>query len=282
MKSKTYLCGFASNDLFLSKFRYLKQASKLDYYKKIFFYGPNDLSRETQIKINKYLKIGDRRIYGYGVWKPEIIYKSLLAIPDGSILQYSDVGCHFNLDGYNKLKLYESYCNEYEMVTFQYREPINKKNNLKYLIYHEYEYTKSDLINYFNLKVDSQIVRTPQIWSGTFFIKKTINTIKFIKKWQDTFSDMKLIDLSPSAIAECKGFIQNRYDQSTFSILCKLQNFFSLSVYDNCEWALNENGRDWSHLTDCPILAKRDLKYISFTKFIKNLKKIYNRKFFKN
>ena len=81
MMSKTYLCGFASNDLFLSKFRYLKQARKLDYYKKIFFYGPNDLSRETQIKINNYLKIGDRKIYGHGVWKPEIIYKSLFIYP---------------------------------------------------------------------------------------------------------------------------------------------------------------------------------------------------------
>jgi len=281
MKSKTFLCGFASDDLFLSKFRYLKQAKKLNFYNKIFFYGFNDLSSESQIKINNYLKKGDRKIYGHGVWKPEIVYKSLLAIPDGSILQYSDVGCHFNPNGYNKLKLYENYCDKYEMLTFQYREPPNKKINLKYLIYNEYEYTKSDLIDYFNLKFDSQIVKSPQIWSGTFFIKKTMNTIKFIKKWQNTFNNMSLIDNSPSARGECNGFIQNRDDQSTFSILCKLQNSFSLSVYDNCEWALNENSRVWSHLNDCPILAKRDLKYISLTKFIINLKKIYNKKFSK-
>ena len=34
MKSKNYLCGFASNDLFLSKFRYLKEARKRCNYAK--------------------------------------------------------------------------------------------------------------------------------------------------------------------------------------------------------------------------------------------------------
>lgn len=281
MMSKTYLCGFASNDLFLSKFRYLKQARKLDYYKKIFFYGPNDLSRETQIKINNYLKIGDRKIYGHGIWKPEIVYRSLLAIPDGCILQYSDVGFHFNSDGIKKLNYYQDCCDKHEMLIFQYRDPLNKQLNLKYPIYLEHEYTKSDLINYFNLKFDSPIINSPQISSGTFFLKKSIRTIKFIKDWSDTFSDMKLVDNSASVLPERDTFIQNRDDQSTFSILCKLNNIFSLSVYDHYEWALNKNGRDWSNLKDCPMHAKRDLKFISIRAFINNLKKIIKRKFLK-
>jgi hypothetical protein len=281
MNSKTYLCGFASSDLFLSKLRYLKQAKNLNFYKKIFFYGPKDLSADVKKKINKYLLIGDRKIYGHGIWKPEVVYRSLLAIPDNSILQYSDVGCHFNPGGIKKLNYYQECCDKHEMLVFQYRDPLNKQLNLKYLTYLEYEYTKSDLINYFNLKFNSEIINSPQIWSGTFFIKKTIRMIKFIKDWSDTFNDMKLVDNSSSVLPERDTFIQNRDDQSTFSVLCKLNNIFSLSVYDHCEWALNKNGRDWSNLKDSPIYAKRDLKYISIRAFSNNLKKIIKRKFLK-
>lgn len=279
MVSKTYLCGFASSDLFLSKLRYLKQAKNLNFYKKIFFYTPEDLSTDTKKKINKYILSGDRKIYGHGIWKPEIIYRSLLVIPDGSILQYSDVGCHFNPQGLKKLNFYQDCCDKNEMLVFQYREPLNKQFNHKYLTYLEYQYTKSDLINYFNLKFDSPIINSPQIWSGTFFLKKSVRTVKFIKDWSNTFSDMKLVDNSPSVLPEFKGFIENRDDQSTFSILCKLNNIFSLSVYDHCEWALNKNGRDWSNLKDSPIHARRDLKYISFRAFFNNLKKKIKIKF---
>ena len=50
MNSKTYLCGFASSDLFLSKLRYLKQAKNLNFYRKIFFYQPKDLSVDVKKK----------------------------------------------------------------------------------------------------------------------------------------------------------------------------------------------------------------------------------------
>jgi hypothetical protein len=279
MSSKTFLCGFASPDLFLSKYRYLQQASSLNFYKKIFFYGPRDLSLAIQEKIKTCLLSGDRKIYGFGIWKPQIIYKSLLLIPEGSILQYSDVGCHFNANGLDKLKFYQDFCDKKDILVFQYKKPSNNQKKLKYLEYLEYEYSKSDLLDYFNLSIDDPIVTSPQIWSGTFFIKKNKRTIQFINKWAATFDDMRLVDNSPSFLPEHKDFVSNRWDQSTFSILCKLENIFSLSVYDHCEWALDNNGRNWSHLKDTPIHAKRDLKYISIRAFFKNINKKIKRKF---
>ena len=83
--------------------------------------------------------------------KPEIIYKTLLLIPEGSILQYSDVGCHFNINGLNKLKFYQDCCDENDFLVFQYRDPINNQKKLKYLKYFEYQYSKSDLLNHFNI-----------------------------------------------------------------------------------------------------------------------------------
>ena len=277
MPSNIFLCSFASPDLFISKRRFLNQAKSMNFYKSIKVYGFNNLLKETKIKINKYLLLNERRGYGFWIWKPEIILNALMSIPDDSILQYSDLGCHINSAGLERLKEYQSICSKKNMITFQYFEPENKKSNLIYADYLEYKYTKSDLMNFFNLNYESIHMNSPQIISGTFFIKKNKENIELIKCWLKIFNNMSLIDNSISVTKNHKEFIEHRHDQSALSLLCKLNNIFSLSAYDHCEWALDENGRNWSHLTAAPVQARRNLKYISFYALKKNMKKIYKR-----
>ena len=59
------------------------------------------------------------------------------------------------------------------------------------------------------------------------------------------------------------GFIENRHDQSIFSILCKKKGIKSLSAYE-CEWGEKNGARTWEHNQDNPILAKRDNRYNFF------------------
>ena len=86
---------------------------------------------------------------------------------------------------------------------------------------------------------------------------------------------MSLIDDSISISKNHKNFIEHRHDQSAFSLLCKLNNIFSLSVYENFEWSLDNKGRNWDHLFESPIQARRDLKYLSFYAFKKKIKKFF-------
>ena len=44
-------------------------------------------------------------------------------------------------------------------------------NDLKYQIYYEYENTKSDLFNHFNLDLKSEVSKSEQFWSGSVFFK---------------------------------------------------------------------------------------------------------------
>jgi hypothetical protein len=163
------------------------------------------------------------------------------------------------------------------MITFQYVKPENKKKNLIYPDNLEYKYTKADLMNFFNLNYQSVYMNSPQIISGIFFIKKNKENIQFIKRWLEIFDNMSLIDNSFSVKANHKEFIEHRHDQSALSLLCKLNNIFSLSAYDHCEWALDEKGRNWSHINDSPVQAKRDLQYISLYSLKKNINKIFKR-----
>lgn len=275
--SNIFLCSFASPDLFISKRRFLKQAKSMNFYKSIKVYSFDDLLENTKKKINEYLLLKERRGYGFWIWKPEIILDALINIPDGSILQYSDLGCHINAAGLQRLKEYQNICTQKNMITFQYYEPKNKKKDLIYPDYLEYKYTKSDLMNFFNLNDKSIHMNSPQIISGSLFIKKNKENIEFIKNWLKIFDNMSLIDNSSSVMKNHVEFIEHRHDQSALSLLCKLNNIFSLSAYDHCEWALDKKGRNWIHLTDSPVQARRDLKYISFYALKKNMNKIFNR-----
>ena len=273
MKSKIFLCAFASPDLFLSKRRFYNQAKFLNFYQGIKIYTKHELSIKTLKIIESYLSKNNRRGYGYWIWKPEIILNSLRQIPENSILQYSDIGCHFNKMGISKLFYYQDMCDENNILSFQYFDPLIKKLNFNYPNYLEHQYTKADLMKYFNLDFNHTHMNTAQLWSGTFFIKKNLKNIEFLKQWLKAFKDMSLIDDSISVLKNHKNFIEHRHDQSVFSLLCKLNNIFTLSVYENCEWSLDNKGRNWDHLIDCPIQARRDLKYFSFYAFKKKIKK---------
>ena len=72
------------------------------------------------------------------------------------------------------------------------------------------------------------------------------------------------------------GFLENRHDQSVFSLLCKKNNIKSLSAYE-CEWGEKDNKRTWEHNFNNPVLAKRDLKYSIFKRFINRQVKTYKR-----
>ncbi len=272
-----YLCSFASSDLDNSKRRFVNQSSELNLYKEIKVFNFDDLSKKKQNQINEFFKNKKKRLFGYACWKPEIILNYLKKIPDNSILQYSDIGCHLNKNGLERLKNYLEITNEKDVLAFQYKKPdFQDDKDLNYQIYFEKEYTKNDLFNYFNIPQNSFIRNSEQIWSGTMFFKKNIKTINLLTEWLRVCNISDLIDDSPSKEKNHHSFIEHRHDQSVFSILCKINNIECLSASE-CEWAENINGRYWDHLKYFPILAKRDKKFNFLKRFfvrqIKNFRR---------
>ena len=131
-----YLCSFASPDLKSSVKRFINQADEMSLYKKVKIFGWNDLSLDKKKQIEIFFKKNNKRLFGYACWKPEIILKYLEEIPENSILQYSDIGCHLNKKGLNRLKEYIEITNQKNILAFQYKKPDFKiNNNLKYQIY---------------------------------------------------------------------------------------------------------------------------------------------------
>ena len=277
--TKVYLCSFASNDLNLSVKRFIKQANQLNFYEDIKVYRPQDFSIKLRKRIQDLFKTGGRhRYYGYDVWRPEIINNFLNKIPENCILHYSDIGSHLNDRGKWRLKDYVENTQKYEMSVFQYDDPPKEifKKDYKYQKYFEYENTKSDIINYFGLNNESIIFNSPQIWGGTFFLKKSKFSKKFMNDWEKANIHTNLFDDSLSKIENHPKFKGMRGCQSVFSILSKLNNSYKYSASE-CEWAEYNNQRVWDHIYNYPILAKRDKQFNIFKRFINRQIKTFNR-----
>lgn len=272
-----YLCSFASPDLERSVKRFLDQSKSMKIYKDIKVFKYDDLNTNKKKQIKNFFKQGKTRLYGYACWKPEIILQYLKKIPKNSILQYSDIGNHFNKKGIKRLRYYVNLADKYNALVFQYK--FSKLIGLKFQRYFEYQYTKSDAWKYLKITNNSSILKTEQILSGLFFIKNNSFSIKILNKWKNACDKSHLIDDSKSIYPNHKNFIEHRHDQSLFSLICKKKNLYSLSASE-CEWAINKQGeRTWKHLENYPIHAKRDKKFNFFKHFIFRQKKNLMRRF---
>ena len=279
LKNKVYLCSFASRDLNLSVNRFISQARNMRIYENIKVFRPSDFSEELKARIKKLFKQGGKnRYYGFDSWRPEIIKKYLKDLPEGSIVHYSDIGNHLNHNGVQRLNNYISMTEEYNMTVFEYGDPSSqfKDYNYKFQKYMEYQFTKGDVLKYFDLTSDTEIFNSPQIWGGTFFLKKSNFSSSFLNQWEMANKNIQLLDDSPSVSKNHKEFLGMRGCQSIFSIICKLNNVKKLSATE-CDWAENNEKRIWDHLNKYPILAKRDKQFGIFKRFLNRQRKTLNR-----
>ena len=83
--------------------------------------------------------------------------------------------------GLQRLIDYVSMTEKNDMTVFEYGDPAKQFQNYKYKFqkYMEYQYTKSDVLKYFNLSKDSEIFNSPQVWGGLFFLKNQIFLLFF-------------------------------------------------------------------------------------------------------
>ncbi len=278
---KIILFAFGSLDLIRSIKRLNRQAISSEYYDLIKIMSPSDLDQNTKLKLNELFKKGKKRGYGYWLWKPYSILKIMEDIRDGDIIHYMDIGCHINKTKSNRFYDYLDRLTDTQnwLLPFQYHDnDIKLKNGIYFPPREEYKYTKADLLSYFNFLDNKNITHSPQYWAGSFFIKKNSYSIDFLNSWINIFENhFNLIDDSPSKIKNFEGFVENRHDQSVFSLLCKKNSIDSISAYE-CEWGEKDNTRTWEHNSDYPILAKRDLEYNLIKRFILRQKKNLNRK----
>lgn len=255
---KKVICSFANSRYVSALDRLQHQINRIKFFDHSFLYSESDLSDDFRLTNKHYLKENSRG-FGYWIWKPYIILDTLSKMNDGDCLLYIDAGCHINAKGTKRLSRYFDILESSEsgIIGFQlgyhefcagfFRRHVSKSNYFK-----ERNWTKGDLLDYFGVRDNLSIVDTPQVLSGIILIRKSKSTVEFVQNWAKVYKEnFHLIDDSVSLSPNLDGFIENRHDQSVFSILCK-QGDVSLFSTDEVE------GEE-SIVRDFPILALRDI-----------------------
>lgn len=240
-----YLCAFANIELMPSIIRFYNQAKESNFFDNIFIYNEYNLPKDEKFEALLSHKLVPSRGFGYWCWKPFIILKTLENLKDGDILVYADIGCHINKEGEKRFY-------EYLDIVIEHKALCYKSHWV------EAHYTKADLFNYFDKLKDKNITDTPMRPATICIFEKNDINLEFVNKWLQVFyDDFSLVDDTPSKLPNLDGFIENRHDQSVFSILSKIYN--ASTVYAG-EFEVNSKNFPFNALRDKKKIIDNDIQ----------------------
>jgi len=194
----------------LSRIR--KQAEDMNVFDRILTYNRKYLMEMPDFweKNAKFIDESQRG-YGYWIWKPYLIHYVMENImKPGDILVYCDCGSTLYSTGKSRLFSYFSHA-------------INARNGILgfELSYPEKKYTKADVFEKLDCK---NLEDTKQIMATAIILCKKEGTHEIIKKWYETCvsDNYRYVDDNPSSTPNSDIFIENRHDQSIYSLVLKM------------------------------------------------------------
>ena len=173
--------------------------------------------------------LSNPRGYGYWIWKPYLIQKTMNSMKDGDVLLYLDCGCELDVNKHSKiqsaLKLVER-----ELLMGTICSPQHDDES----------WTKYDVIECIKAPIDT--LKTPQRQAGALIFLVCPKTRRLVNEWYELCCDYHNIDDSPSVLANAPNFVEHRHDQSVFSLLTKKHNLFSRHILDCIDYIRNRTG----------------------------------------
>lgn len=206
-----HFISFADSKYQRTLLRLKQQAHESNFFDYINTFDENFLSDDI-----KTYCFDNPRGFGFWIWKPILIKNYLENINYNDIVIYCDAGCTINKEGLERFNYYIDVLTkpENDIIVF------NMYGNL------EKNWSKKDIFIYFD---SENLMGTPQIGATSILLKKTKNTINLITEWYDTCTKKRhLLDDTPSINEETTDFIDNRHDQSIFSMIAKKYKTFDL------------------------------------------------------
>lgn len=211
-----------------SRVRISKEAQSLNFFDVTSMYTEKDIKKTEELNIAirnpEFSKVFKSvRGGGYWMWKPLVIYEELKKMNNNDILFYSDAGLVIpsKPETIKKFREYSDTVRDHETGILTWRNP-----------HIESTWTKADVFNHFNALNDEQIHSTRQNSGGRQVIRKCKQSMEIIKLWWETAVNYPhLFSDAPSKIPNFDDFIENRHDQSVWSMIAKKYN-----VFQNYNW----------------------------------------------
>jgi hypothetical protein len=230
MYKKKIMITFGSHSNYINAGnRLIQQCRENTIFDRHILYTSNSLKEDNTFwsQHHKFI-LANPRGYGYWLWKPYIILKTMREMKDGDVLLYLDCGCEMDSRKSPLLR---------QMIKMVETESLIGT----YTGHDDTRYTKYDLINLITPPMNTMTHAQHQ--AGALLWLVCPKTRKLVNEWYDLCCDYHNIDDSPSILPNPINFIEHRHDQSVFSLLTKKYNLFSRYILNNCiDYIRNRTG----------------------------------------
>ena len=176
---------------------------------KVIEYNPDILDKDF-CNNNKNI-LSYKRCGGYWIWKPYILCEAIKTINDSDYLFYCDSGAVV-ID--SVMKLINSMENaSQEVMSFELRAPEKNWSKRDAFIVLDCDYPK--------------YIESPQRLSSYIIIKKNHNTENLLREFLYYAINFRIITDDPNTMGlpNYEGFIENRHDQTIWSLLTKKHGY---------------------------------------------------------
>lgn len=209
--------------------RLMSQAYSTQCFDKLVHYDEKSLINDTEFwNMHANFIINNSRGYGYWIWKPYLIMKTMKSMSEGDILLYLDAGCEIDTQKISKFQ---------ELFRVVKKDKIVGSTTKK-----EKDWNKMDLINYLNMN-NNCFLSTPQRQAGALCFCICSKVQNLVHQWYNISCKYNLLDDSQSIVNNFPGFKEHRHDQAIFSLLSKKQKIFSkYSIKDVINYSRNLSG----------------------------------------
>jgi len=215
-KPKIYFITYGDSEFFLQRKHLINLAKKSNFFDDCIEFTKKDISKDF---FNKYKDIlSSERGGGYWLWKYFVINQTLEQVSEGDIVVYSDSGSSFNKLGKEKLTEYIDLLNTSTLGNLRFK-----------MEYIENEWTTKEIFKYFDISLESKEGNEGQLHATHMLFKKNSNALKIFSEFK------KLLEHNPYLITDKYNdkqfgrFVDNRHDQSIFSMLSKKYGYIEIS-----------------------------------------------------
>lgn len=200
-------------------YRLLNQSKNVELFDKTSLYTEDFLKKDVEFwNRHKDFIEKNRRGYGYWLWKPYIIKKTMEQMNDGDVLLYLDCGCEIDIRKKQEISAFlDNVKSEHIICTSTGC--------------FEQHFNKMDLVCKFNLTIDSSQIQSA---AGAILFHVCDKTRHFIEEWYEQGCEYHNIDDTPSIAPNYSGFFEHRHDQSIFSLLLKKYELYSNASLFHC------------------------------------------------
>lgn len=171
------------------------------------FFDLGEMDENFKEKNKAILNAGGERRKGCYLWKPYFINKAVSQIEYGDYLIYLDAAGNY----------YRSRVSETISFMEKYGVEVVGSRNGRYI---EKEWTKRDV--FIELECDTpEYTEQYQCYAGFLMLKKTPDTVEFIRRWLTCCQNYNLITDCPNILGKenYEGYREHRFDQSILSLL---------------------------------------------------------------